>query len=140
MRVLARGAFLAALVITTTIRAQQPRDQWPNYQHNSNYSPLTQITPANVTLTKAVFNSARGPLRRATGSIPVRSAATLITRQYVSSELARDRRNRPCLRSNPKGGKVICNHVTRNINGRGLAYAGKRNVGPRLYFATDMDS
>ena len=22
--------------------------QWPNYQHNSNFSPLTQITPANV--------------------------------------------------------------------------------------------
>src|SRR4051812_17944090 len=23
-------------------------DQWPNYQNNSNFSPLTQITPANV--------------------------------------------------------------------------------------------
>src|SRR5690242_15931883 len=29
-------------------------DQWPSYQYNANFSPLTQITPANVsTLTKA---------------------------------------------------------------------------------------
>src|SRR5215472_14559167 len=37
-------------------RGQQPPplNQWPNYQHNSNFSPLTQITPANVsTLTPA---------------------------------------------------------------------------------------
>ena len=64
MRVLARGVFLAAVVTTTAIQAQPPRDQWPNYQHNSNYSPLTQITPANVTrLTKAwTFNYGAGSL------------------------------------------------------------------------------
>src|SRR5690349_13383447 len=29
-------------------------DQWPSYQYDANFSPLTQITPANVsTLTKA---------------------------------------------------------------------------------------
>ena len=35
-------------------RAEGPADQWPNYQNNSNFSPLTQITPQNVSrLTQA---------------------------------------------------------------------------------------
>src|SRR5215467_4978254 len=29
-------------------RAERLADQWPNYQNNSNFSPLTQITPQNV--------------------------------------------------------------------------------------------
>ena len=32
----------------TTRGQQNSANQWPNYQHNSNFSPLTQITPANV--------------------------------------------------------------------------------------------
>jgi len=39
---------LFALVISGTPSSQQPTDQWPSYQHNSDFSPLTQITPANV--------------------------------------------------------------------------------------------
>src|SRR2546430_15697821 len=37
-------------------------EQWPNYQQNSNFSPLTQITPENVSrLTKAwAFNYGAG--------------------------------------------------------------------------------
>ena len=44
------GVMASALVVMTlTVGGQQvPQDQWPNYQHNSNFSPLTQITPANV--------------------------------------------------------------------------------------------
>src|SRR6188768_936492 len=36
------------LVLSSVPSGQQPADQWPNYQHNSNYSPLTAITPQNV--------------------------------------------------------------------------------------------
>ena len=41
---------------------KQPMDQWPSYQNNSNYSPLTQIAPGNVaSLTQAwVFNYGAG--------------------------------------------------------------------------------
>src|SRR5438876_8963773 len=39
-------------------------NQWPKYQYNSNFSPLTQITPANVAqLTRAwTFNYGAGSL------------------------------------------------------------------------------
>src|SRR5438093_12621056 len=33
---------------TAPTRVQGPADQWPHYQNNSNFSPLTQITPQNV--------------------------------------------------------------------------------------------
>src|SRR5438067_10264678 len=43
---------------------QRLGDQWPNYQYNSNFSPLTQITPQNVSrLTQAwTFNYGAGSL------------------------------------------------------------------------------
>jgi len=43
---------------------QTPASQWPAYQYDSNYSPLTQITPANVAqLTRAwTFNYGAGSL------------------------------------------------------------------------------
>src|ERR1041385_7044881 len=45
-------------------RARGPADQWPNYQNDSNYSPLTQITPQNVSrLTQAwTFHYGAGSL------------------------------------------------------------------------------
>src|SRR3954466_8475118 len=45
------------------VAGQKPApDQWPNYQHDSNFSPLTQITPENVArLAKAwTFNYGAG--------------------------------------------------------------------------------
>ncbi len=41
------AVFCAALV-STAPSGQQSADQWPNYQHNSDFSRLTQITPENV--------------------------------------------------------------------------------------------
>ena len=42
------GLALIALSIGH-VQAQKPAgEQWPNYQYNSNFSPLTQITPENV--------------------------------------------------------------------------------------------
>src|SRR5215218_8205892 len=63
MRALTRIVFIGVAMLAT-LEAQQPRDQWPNYQHDSNFSPLTQITPANVTrLMKAwTFNYGAGSL------------------------------------------------------------------------------
>src|SRR5947207_8590791 len=47
---------------TSQAASRAPVEQWPNYQHNSNFSPLTQITPENVDrLTKAwTFNYGGG--------------------------------------------------------------------------------
>src|SRR5690242_2887321 len=62
--------FLRAIVVVSILSQavsaqrgpQRPVNQWPNYQQNSNFSPLTQITPANVsTLTRAwTFNYGAG--------------------------------------------------------------------------------
>ena len=54
---------LVAVLALTRVHAQKtPAESWPNYQHNSNFSTLTQITPENVTrLTKAwTFNYGGG--------------------------------------------------------------------------------
>ncbi|PYR88172.1 MAG: hypothetical protein DMF84_29240, partial [Acidobacteria bacterium] len=47
---------------TSQALSNAPAEQWPHYQHNSNFSPLTQITPENVNrLTKAwTFNYGAG--------------------------------------------------------------------------------
>ena len=48
-------AAMVGLILGASVQAQKlPADQWPGYQNNSNFSPLTQITPANVSkLTEA---------------------------------------------------------------------------------------
>src|SRR5256885_11850608 len=60
--VLAGFAGVVALSIGRVQAQKPPAGQWPNYQHNSNFSPLTQITPENVSrLTKAwAFNYGAG--------------------------------------------------------------------------------
>jgi glucose dehydrogenase len=39
---------LVSLLQGPALGGQQPADQWPTYSHGSNFSPLTQITPDNV--------------------------------------------------------------------------------------------
>src|ERR1043165_9894329 len=53
---------IAALSLARLQAQKPPADQGPNYQQNSNFSPLTQITPQNVSrLTKAwTFNYGGG--------------------------------------------------------------------------------
>src|SRR5438876_406409 len=51
-------SILALLILCRAAVAQRPQqspvNQWPNYQYNSNFSPLTQVTSANVArLTRA---------------------------------------------------------------------------------------
>ena len=57
-RILVPSGLVVAIALSIGVQAQRvPADQWPNYQHNSNFSPLTQITPENVSrLTKAVVS------------------------------------------------------------------------------------
>jgi quinoprotein glucose dehydrogenase len=62
-RILVLSGLVCTALFIGRVHAQKPAlEQWPNYQHNSNYSPLTQITPENVgRLTKAwTFNYGAG--------------------------------------------------------------------------------
>jgi len=59
------GIIAAGALFLGRVHAQKPAvDQWPNYQANSNFSPLTQITPQNVSrLAKAwTFNYGAGSM------------------------------------------------------------------------------
>jgi len=139
---------LSALVASPT-RGQQPppADQWPNYQHNSNFSPLAQITPENVNrLTPAwTFNYGAGSLESGGLSLDYRfeiQPLLIGAVMYISTPGSpRD----PDLPSTvtalePETGRVIWQYRSpRNIHGRGLAHwPGTASVGPRLYFATDQ--
>jgi len=146
MRVLARVVFIAAIVMLATVQAQQPRDQWPDYQHNSNFSPLTQITPANVTrLAKAwTFNYGAGSLPAGSLGLDYRFEVQPLLVDgvmYVSTPSSpRDPNVKSTVTAlEPETGKVIWQYTSpRNIHGRGLAYwPGNGAVGPRLYFGTD---
>ena len=58
------GLLVLCQVAVAQRRQQLPVNQWPKYQYNSNFSPLTQITPGNVAqLTRAwTFNYGAGSL------------------------------------------------------------------------------
>jgi len=146
MRVIARVVFIAAIVMLSTVQAQQPRDQWPNYQNNSNFSPLIQITPANVTrLTKAwTFNYGAGSLPAGNLGLDFRFEVQPLLIDgvmYVSTPSSpRDPNVKSTVTAlEPETGKAIWQYTSpRNIHGRGLAYwPGNGTIGPRLYFATD---
>ena len=138
------GVFVALARLSAQ---KPPTDQWPNYQHNSNFSPLTQITPQNVgTLTRAwTFNYGAGSL--ANGGFvgldnrfqvqPLLIDGVL----YISTPTSeRDLNLKSTVTAlEPETGKVIWRYQSpHGIHGRGLAYwKGNGRVGPRLYFGTD---
>jgi glucose dehydrogenase len=148
MRVVVRSVSLVLVLSLATLQAQQqPRDQWPNYQHNSGYSPLTQITPANVSrLTTAwTFNYGAGSLPAGNLGLDYRFEVQPLLIggvMYISTPASpRD----PNLKSTvtalePETGEVVWRYASpRRIHGRGLAYwPGNGTIGPRLYFATDQ--
>jgi quinoprotein glucose dehydrogenase len=137
----------AAMALAANLPAQrQPADEWPEYQYKSNFSPLRQITPENVSkLAEAwTFNYGAGSQVSGTLGLDYRfEVQPLIVGgvMYISTPGSpRD----PNLRSTisaiePETGKVLWQyHSARNIHGRGLAYwPGTKNVGPRVYVATD---
>src|SRR5437867_10199036 len=127
-------------------RQQLPVNQWPNYQHNSNFSPLTQITPANVAqLTRAwTFNYGAGSLPSGNLGLDYRFEVQPLSIggvMYVSTPGSpRDPNVKSTVTAlEPETGKVLWQYVApRNIHGRGLAYwPGTSAIEPRLFFATD---
>ena len=129
-------------------QGQEPAvNQWPSYQHNSNFSPLTQITPANVsTLARAwTFNYGAGS--EASGSLGLdyrfEVQPLLINGvMYFSTPASpRDADFKSTVTAlEPETGKVLWRYTSpRRIHGRGLAYwPGTAAIPPRLYFATDQ--
>ena len=132
------------------IKVAAPRpaaaDQWTAYQQNSNFSPLTQITPGNVSgLTKA-WEFSYGGGSQPSGSLGLDyrfEVQPLIIGgvMYVSTPASpyNEKLSSTVTALEPETGKVLWQYKSpRRIHGRGLAYwKGSGTVGPRLYFATD---
>jgi len=149
-RVLALSALVCALALRAgSMQAQKPlADQWPNYQFNSNFSPLTQITPANIgRLAKAwTFNYGAGSedaVEFVGLDYRFQVQPLLIGgRLYISTPASQKDASMMSTVSalEPETGKIIWQYKSpRRIHGRGLAYwKGNGAVGPRLYFATDQ--
>jgi glucose dehydrogenase len=143
-----RGAgAVAAVLLPLGLWAQrQLADQWPVYQHNSNFSPLTQITPENVSKLAEAWTFHYGGGSKPSGGLGLDyrfEVQPLIIGgvMYISTPGSP---YDPNLKSTisaiePETGKVLWQYQSpRNIHGRGLAYwPGTKNAGPRLYFATD---
>ena len=146
---IALGLVGLAVLVIGQLRAQGPAvpaDQWPNYHHNSNFSPLTQITPANVSrLAKAwTFNYGVGD----TPTVPSVGLDDRFQVQplhiggvlYISTPGSARHPDLPSTVTalEPETGKVVWQYkAPRNIHGRGLAYwKGNGTIGPRLFFAT----
>jgi glucose dehydrogenase len=148
MRVIARAAaVVSALALSVSLPGQrQPVDQWPVYQYNSNFSPLTQITPENVSKLAEAWTFHYGAGSKSSGSLGLDyrfEVQPLIIGgvMYVSTPGSPDDPNLKSTISamEPETGKVLWQyHAPLNIHGRGLAYwPGTKSVGPRLIFATD---
>ena len=127
-------------------RGQPPVNQWPKYLYNSNFSPLTQITPANVAqLTRAwTFNYGAGSLPSGSLGLDYRfEVQPLIIDgvMYISTPGSpRDPNVKSTVTAlEPETGRVLWQYTSpRNIHGRALAYwPGTGAIGPRLFFATD---
>ena len=140
-------AFSLVLAQSSVPSGQQPPDQWPNYQHNSNFSPLTSITPQNVkNLVPAwTFNYGAGSSPAGNLGLDYRFEVQPLLIggvMYISTPGSPSDRN---LKSTitalePETGKVIWQYATPyNVHGRGLAHwPGNGKVGPRLYFGMDQ--
>jgi quinoprotein glucose dehydrogenase len=125
---------------------KQSADQWPAYQYNSDFSPLTQITPENVSKLTEAWTFHYGAGSKPSGSLGLDyrfEVQPLIVGgvMYISTP---GFPNDPDLKSTisaiePETGKVLWQFRSPlNIHGRGIAYwPGTKTVGPRLVFATD---
>ena len=133
------------VLLQGTALSQKSANQWPNYQHNSNFSPLTQITPASVSsLVPAwTFNYGAGSAESGSVGLDYRfEVQPLLIGGVMYISTPASQRN-PALKSTvtalePETGKVLWQYQSeRRIHGRGLAYwPGSGSTGPRLYFAT----
>jgi quinoprotein glucose dehydrogenase len=134
--------------------ARYPRpsgpDQWRSYgggPENANYSPLTQITPANVGNLKPawVYHFGAGQANIGDEGLDYRFEVTPLLIggvMYVSTPAPP---RAPNLKASvtalkPETGEVLWKYESPlNIHGRGLAYwPGDEKTAPRLYFGTDQ--
>ncbi|HKR29731.1 MAG TPA: PQQ-binding-like beta-propeller repeat protein [Terriglobales bacterium] len=121
-------------------------DQWPSYMYDSDYSPLTQITPENVPrLTEAwTFHYGAGYLPAGSVELDYRFEIQPLLVNGVMYFSTPSSPRDPSVKSTitalePETGKVLWQYQSPlNIHGRGIAYwKGNGKVGPRLFFATD---
>jgi quinoprotein glucose dehydrogenase len=124
-------------------------NQWSAYgggNANQNYSPLTQITPQNISqLQQAwVYHYGAGIIPQGDQGLDYRFEVTPLIIggvMYISTPASPAK---PDLKASitalePETGKVIWKYESPvNIHGRGIAYwPGDANTAPRLIFATD---
>ncbi len=137
---------LFAVSQSGTPSGQQTPDQWPNYQHNSNFSPLTAITPENVkNLVPAwTFNYGAGSSPAGSLGLDYRFEVQPLLIGGVMYFSTPASPSDPNFKSTvtalePETGKVVWQFTTpQRVHGRGLAYwPGNGTVGPRLYFGMD---
>ena len=127
-------------------KTKSPVDQWSNYMHDSDYSPLTQITPENVSrLTEAwTFHYGGGYLPSGSVELDYRFEIQPLLVDGVMYFSTPSSPRDPSVKSTitalePETGKVLWQYKSPlNIHGRGIAYwKGNGTDGPRLFFATD---
>ena len=140
-------AILFAISQSGTPSGQQSPDQWPNYQHNSNFSPLTAITPENVkNLVPAwTFNYGAGSSPAGSLGLDYRFEVQPLLIGGVMYFSTPASPSDPNFKSTitalePETGKVVWQYTTpQRVHGRGLAHwPGNGKVGPRLYFGMDQ--
>ena len=140
-------AVTLVLALSSVPSGQQAGDQWPNYQHNSNYSPLTSITPENVkNLTTAwTFNYGAGSSPAGGLGLDYRFEIQPLLIggvMYISTPASPSDPNfkSTITALEPETGKVIWQYTTPyRVHGRGLAYwPGNGRIGPRLFFGMDQ--
>lgn len=140
-------AFSLVLALSSVPSGQQAADQWPNYQHNSNFSPLTAITPENVkNLVPAwTFNYGAGSSPAGNLGLDYRFEVQPLLIGGVMYISTPGSPSDPNFKSTvtalePETGKVIWQYATPyRVHGRGLAHwPGNGKIGPRLYFGMDQ--
>jgi glucose dehydrogenase len=145
-------AFAAGVLLPLGLTAQKQSaerpspDQWPVYQYKSDFSPLTQITPENVSKLTEAWTFHYGGGSKPSGSLGLDfrfEVQPLIIGgvMYIStpSSPADPNLKSTITAMEPETGKVLWQfHSPLNIHGRGIAYwPGTKTVGPRIVFATD---
>lgn len=124
-------------------------DQWPAYgggNANQNFSPLTQITPGNVSRLKSawVYHYGAGRNDQGDQGLDTRFEVTPLLIGGIMYLSTPSSPAKPDLKSSvtalrPETGEVIWKYESpANIHGRGIAYwPGDGATAPRLIFGTD---
>lgn len=145
---LAVAGIATLLSIDVSHAARAPANQWPSYGQNrgsTNFSPLKQITPANVSRLAPAwsYHYGAGTAELGDAGLDYRFEVTPLSIRAVLYFSTPAAPRVPDLKASvtalePETGKVLWKYESpRNIHGRGLAWwPGDRKTGARLFFAT----